>query len=1438
MKTTATILIRGLLIASVLVAKVGIAAVTQLSDGPLASGTGGTTPVRPNIAFIVDDSGSMDDENMPDNEGTNRSSRCWGWKGYNTLFYNPGQTYKPPFKFGGAVYSDGETRFPDANFTNALFDGYFSGGGYTYGGDSSSNTSKTLATLSNLTPNAVTCSTVGGAGGQGARATLTVTGGNSSTVIGSITVNGITITSAASSGSKDNNTVATNIAAKITQNGYSATVSGNVVTVQAPYSAGNITFTPIVNITSGSKTVSPTAFSAYVAGTAAECPATPSKYYYSTHKTDPNSKTCEANANYFITTDADKIEAPGIPVNGVSGSGRTAAEIAAAKTNYANWYTYYRKRVTLMKAATGEAFKDIPDDKYRIGLFFIDSAESGANGTPKPNNDFKIGVFSGATSGTQRYDWYDKLYAYRSAGYTPLRGALSRIGRMYAGKINGWDPVQYSCQQNFAILSTDGFWNNNWESSTYGPLRIDGTTTVGNVDGAGATGSPATATISIPAFSGAKYYAQSLTVSGLELLNSNQVPNGGTTNNDTFGAAIATSVNQQTAATGYTATYDAGNNRLSLSAPPSAGNVTATPVLTKFLMSGSAVTMTPTAFSGYVAANAGTPLPYKDALDKEDTLADVAYYYYQTDLRTSSLNNCSNVIGSTTYTSLCDNNVLGAGKDDNQQQHMTTFTLGLGVSGTVLYESNYETAPNIVGVTQYYDIVNNTANWPDPIANTGSARIDDLWHAAVNGRGTYYAASNSESLKSGIQSALSGVAARTGSSAAAATSNLEPVSGDNFVYVALYRTVKWDGDLKSFTINPDDGTISAAVNWSAQEELDSKIAAAAAVTAGTDGRTIKYFNSAATNKLKDFTSANLTTDGLISLFAGFCSKTPAPAQCGVDGDDLTATQKGMSDDPDRIIQFLRGSAVNEDETAVAATDRLYRDRDHALGDVVNAVPVYVKTPSFTFDDFDTSYASFKTSVATRGATTYIAANDGMLHAINAVDGSERWAFVPTAVMGNMWRLADRGYADNHRYFADGSPTLADICTTQASTGSQLCLNATSWKTILVAGLNKGGCTYYALDVTDPATPKGLWEFSNPNLGYSYGNPVIAKRADGKWVVFLTSGYNNYPGNGCGSTGDGNGHLFVIDAATGALLEDIQTYTSGTTPAGTTTTPSGLAKINAYIDNASLPIAHRIYGGDMLGNVWRFDFDDRYLPGGKDAVLLATLKDGLNNRQPITTKPELGEVSSGASQYNAVFVGTGKYLGADDRTDVSQQSLYALKDSLTATGIADVRGTSMVSRTLTETTGATGTAVAGRTIRQVSGATMDWGSKSGWYFDFNPGNTSPGERVNVDMQLQFNILTVAANIPEDNACSVGGSAFIYFVDINTGLNLGTSADDLVAVRLSSNALVAGIKTVKLTSGKTVTVITDTSGGINKEDNPTATGGGAATARRTTWRELMD
>ena len=108
-------------------------------------------------------------------------------------------------------------------------------------------------------------------------------------------------------------------------------------------------------------------------------------------------------------------------------------------------------------------------------------------------------------------------------------------------------------------------------------------------------------------------------------------------------------------------------------------------------------------------------------------------------------------------------------------QNMSTFTLGLGIPGELNYQIDYASATT----GDFADIVKGDKDWPDPSSssyhgfadpsNTVTERIDDLWHAAVNGRGYYYSAGDPASLISGLTDALQRIDAQAGASASAAT---------------------------------------------------------------------------------------------------------------------------------------------------------------------------------------------------------------------------------------------------------------------------------------------------------------------------------------------------------------------------------------------------------------------------------------------------------------------------------------------------------------------------------------------------------------------------------------------------------------------------------------------------------------------------------------------
>jgi len=1223
--------------------------------------------------------------------------------------------------------------------------------------------------------------------------------------------------------------------------------------------------------------------------------------------------------------------------------------------NFANWYSYYRTRLAMMKTASGRAFLSI-DDRYRVGFITINpnspvtrATKSSTTSSIKSARYLTIDKFDS----TQKSAWYTALYAKSTNGTTPLRQALSRVGRHYAGasvsssSLNygmssggvADDPIQYSCQQNFSLLTTDGYYNDGTSdavdyTSAQNPVgNTDNTPSAspplfvarsnGTLDGSGTTvvtHTPTitlaqslcygTSTVSFPGesattgcgcTSGSTYarIVQSTQAGTIDTTTLDGVyqSTGSTTGTTTFQnisscavANITTTVQKivetesapckggsgstnfssgingnvpsgsknttcncsssskynlvvRTITYNKTTTVTDGVTSVSYSGmvnPPSTN-----PSFAFTYASGSCLSSSPGAVSAAVQSTTAVSGPTNNggvtqtvtlspnpqtSIDNTtpvttttsnggtaNTLADVAMYYYKNDLRTSP----------TWGSNIATDNVPTTSKDIQPAQHMVTFTLGMGVQGLMDYDPNYETQTsgdfaNIKAGTLggcSWTTSGAQCNWPVPTAGTISA-LDDLWHAAVNGRGVFYSAGDPNSLADGIASALSALHIQTAAAAASATSSPNITQTSNFIYSSTFRTTKWDGEIVAQRIDTSTGNVQSAIEWSAQAQLDA--------TAYTS-RKIYFFDSGQTSKLNTFAYANLPSaaqGGVSAVTPYFTNKCLTFSQCSL----LTSAQQTTANDGTSLVNYLAGDRTNEGTA--------FRARDHVLGDPVNATPAFVQAPQQAFADTVTqTYATFKANNASRTPVLYIASNDGMLHAFNGDSaanggGAELWAYVPRIIMPNMAALATENWDVQHKFSVDGSPIVGDVYDTVHNV----------WKTILVGGLNKGGRGYYALDVTDPANPKGLWEIcsdltlcaiADTDLGYTYGNPVVTKRAsDGKWVVLVSSGMNNV------TPGTGGSFLYVLDALNGTILQKIQASDpqSGSSPGcGNTTTPSGLNKIAVFANNFSTDnTGLYAYVGNICGNVWRFDLSQTptVYPTVQTAgvQLLASLVDGSGNPQSITAKMELGIVSG----FRVVFVGTGRYLGSTDLSDPStltpveqwayQQSVYAIKDKGTNYGNVRTASPGLVQQTLTDTSG----------NRTISTNSVNWNSKDGWYVDLNPSNTSPGERVNLDLQLQLGTLIVLTNVPNNSACTVGGDSFVYQFNYASGLAISTSPGGLVGAK-TTGQIAVGFVVIRLPSGALKQIVTGATG--SKTTSAVYTGGVGSAPRRTSWRELL-
>lgn len=1034
---------------------------------------------------------------------------------------------------------------------------------------------------------------------------------------------------------------------------------------------------------------------------------------------------------------------------------------AEEMTNFANWYAYYRTRMQMAKTAVGRAFVSI-NDTYRVGFITI-CPVSGVDCSDTTNGSMNQNVVAAKYlrvadfDTTQKTNWYAKLYAQNPSNFTPLREALARVGLIFAGKVGGGNST---------------------------PLT----------GGLAAADDPMTASCQ-PSFA---------------ILSTDGYWNGGP-GRQIDGATLI-------------------------------GNQDSTNTL-------------PYSLQSQGVYDGATPVA-------SDTLADVALYYYQNDLRTSG--------------AMATNNVPTTNKDTNSNQHMVTFTLGLGLDGLLTYRPDYETATS----GDFFDIKQGSRKWPVP-ASGQPTTLDDLWHAAVNGRGVFFSAKNPADLATSLTETLSQLQARVGAGAAAATSNLQPVAGDNFAFTAQYQTSDWIGDLKAKTIDLSTGIVSFVTLWSATTILD---------TTSYTARNIYTFDATDTtgNRMKHFCwpgSGGATCadgSGLDASEQALFHPNQLPqwgSLTNAQKDAVTQASAPAWAGPNagqNLVNWLRADNSFEDTGQGLATD-VFRERISTLGDIVNAQPAYVKRSPFTYAD--TGYSEFKACTEGVGTgcalaqfpnptqprlgTVYASANDGMLHAFetdvnnspyyqtagiatattgddtftgnNAGNGAERWAYIPKILHANLGKLASKPYT--HRYYADGSPAVGDICLTTP------CAGQNDWRTILVAGFNSGGRGYYALDVTNPSVAgvRALWEFTyttgcvvtgaggvpvggpfygDCHVGLTYGNPIITKRkSDEKWVVLVTSGYNNGSASG---NGDGMGYLYVLDALTGQILNRLTTNT------GTAAAPSGLAKINGWATNGALDnTVLSVYGGDLEGNMWRFELDStstNYLTVTK----LAKAVDSGGNAQPITTKPELGE----ASNKRIILFGTGKFLEDTDKSGPFPvtQSIYALRDEPSVGGagpvIPDVRNGAAV-----KVRGFGAYDPATDSIRTVTtGTAPTWATEWGWLIDL----PDTGEHVNVDPQLQLGTLVIASNVPSADTCTAGGYSWLNFLDYATGSYIPGVTGNMASTKIASS-LAVGLNVVMLPGGKVVTIVTTADNQQLTKDTPVPPT--AFAGRRVSWRELF-
>ena len=753
----------------------------------------------------------------------------------------------------------------------------------------------------------------------------------------------------------------------------------------------------------------------------------------------------------------------------------------------------------------------------------------------------------------------------------------------------------------------------------------------------------------------------------------------------------------------------------------------------------------------------------------DNTLADVAMAYYEWDLHWSLPDQVATTardIGGAAE------DAFSNGGNEYMHQHMTTYTVGFGVSGF------------IDAMPPRYDL--DYFEWGDPYW-LSEMKIDDVRHAAYNGRGDYLDASSMKELTAALNSTFEEFSQGSGSSSAVSFNSQELQAG-TLVFRAFYNTRTNAGELIAQSITPA-GLVADPV-WTSGATMDAK--------AATD-RTI------------------ITLDRLNHVGVPFRAAS------------LNADQRNAIGATDQVadrVNYLRGDASLERPFGSFRERPVEAGR---LGDIVHAAPVFVGVPdrqgrdNVPYPQTD-QYSAFRSSNATRSSMVYVAANDGMLHGFDANNGEELLAYLPNSLLLGDYStkvIELLNYQYSHRYLFDLTPALNDVYIDADGDGSQ------QWATLLVAGQGGGAKAYVGLNVTNPdafseaaAATVALWEFTDADdtyptvagvpltnadgsqrqdlqdfpkpvkdLGYSFSMPTIAmsnllnSRGEHEWVAFFGNGFNSTAGIA---------KLFVLFVDHGRdgtwCHPDMvynQTLTGGSLPTECVGKqdfvkidtgfgvqggyPNGLGTPRG-IDSDGNGTVDFAYAGDSFGNLYRFDMrSSDFNEWTSTKIFKAQYEDkfGVITPQSITSQPIVTPNPTQTDGYMVIF-STGSYVTEPDASDETVQSIYGIWDRLSPQLIT---ADELVQQRFTNINSAT---YGG--LRSLSSNPLDYsgdGSDKGWFINLDvvaAGNDQdvdppefPGERAVRNIQIRGGVAFVNSVIPRgiDSCVDVDGGFSLSF-----------------------------------------------------------------------------
>src|SRR5262249_26134012 len=197
------------------------------------------------------------------------------------------------------------------------------------------------------------------------------------------------------------------------------------------------------------------------------------------------------------------------------------------------------------------------------------------------------------------------------------------------------------------------------------------------------------------------------------------------------------------------------------------------------------------------------PHPYREdpTAGASNAASDHAMNFWATDLRPSGPEALDNV--------------PATNKDPATWQHLNFAALSLGTQGK-LPIANQSLTEN--------QLASGALQWPQPIPTVNrpdNSGVDDLWHAAINGRGRFVNAGTAAELKLGMGQILQDITNQAGSRSGAGFASSSISLSNNAVYIVTFQP-GWAGTLEKVSIDPVTGVEAKVPIWEAATQLSQQ----------------------------------------------------------------------------------------------------------------------------------------------------------------------------------------------------------------------------------------------------------------------------------------------------------------------------------------------------------------------------------------------------------------------------------------------------------------------------------------------------------------------------------------------------------------------------------------------------------------------------------------